>query len=42
MKRYENIDMEDTQTWVTKLYSSLVSVEHVSFSTCNYNWGLQS
>ena len=25
MKRYENIDMEDTQTWVTKLYSSLVN-----------------
>ena len=25
MKRYENIDMEDTQTGVTKLYSSLVN-----------------
>ena len=21
MERYQNIDMEDTQTWVTKLYS---------------------
>ena len=42
MKRYENIDMEDTQTWSNQgiLHSSIV--EHVSFSTCNYNWGLQS
>ena len=25
MKRYENIDMEDTQTWSNQAYSSLVN-----------------
>ena len=35
MKRYENIDMEDTQTWSNRVFFTR-QVEHVSFSTCNY------
>ena len=34
MKRYENIDMEDTQTWSNQAVFFTRQLEHVSFSTC--------
>ncbi len=39
MKRYEDIDMEDTQTWSNQadlVYPS--TMEHVSTCTCYYDW----
>ena len=37
MERYQNIDMEDTQTWSNQaVFTSIM--EHVATSTCHNNW----
>ncbi len=38
MKRYEDIDMEDTQTWSNQAVLFTLTMEHVSTCTCYYDW----
>ena len=38
MERYQNIDMEDTQTWSNQAVFFTSIMEHVATSTCHNNW----
>ena len=38
MKRYEDIDMEDTQTWSNQAVFFTTIMEYVGSCSCDYDW----